>query len=172
MLERFCLGILPLLFVGMLTPGLAPLEAHDQSTTNIEITKAAFRSRVGGVWIGEGLLTGLGPYRSERRFIQVNPNQIVVLHKMTVRRMVMSSDSLLLTFGSASVTLAGADSRGNDVNAKLVGIAGKSSFTFDDGDKWRSVYSAFLPESFVLDVYTNQGGAWTSYLQTVHRRAK
>lgn len=116
-------------------------------------------------------MPGLGLYRSERRFIQISPNEIAILHKMTVRKVLLSADSLTLTFGKTSATLVGADKQGNGIRAKLVESEEPSSFTFEDGD-WRSVYSAFRSDSFVLDVFTDRDGVWTRYLQTIHRRVQ
>jgi hypothetical protein len=143
-----------------------------QLDPSVAALKSALSSRIGGTWVGVGQLPELGAYRSERQFIRISANEIAVLHKMTVGKMLLSFDSLSFVFGASSVELKGEDMRGQALRAHLVKSNDPLSFMFQRGDDWRSVYSAFRPDAFTLDVFTNRDGSWVSYLQTVHRRSK
>ena len=140
--------------------------------SNIIALKSALGSRVGTVWIGEGQLPELGAYRSERQFIRVGPNEIAVLHRMTVGKMLLSYDSLSFIFNGNSVELNGSDMRGQALRAELNNDHDPLNFTFQRGEDWKSVYSDFRPDSFTLEVFTRRDGQWFSYLRTVHKRAR
>lgn len=171
-----------LLACGLLT-GLSPIAAtafaqkaasaaSAPRASNITALKSALSSRVGTVWIGEGQLPELGSYRSERQFIRVGPNEIAVLHKMTVGKMLLSYDSLSFIFNGNSVELSGSDMRGQALKAELNNDRDPLNFTFQRGEDWKSVYSDFRPDSFTLEVFTRRDGQWFSYLRTVHKRAR
>jgi hypothetical protein len=169
---KFSLGVLVVVATPVVCKAQGPLPTTIATAVAPDIlkVKAAFASRVGGIWVGEGTIPGVGAYRSERQFVRLSENQIAVVHRMTASTTLISFDSLSFTFRRDSVLLEGADDRGQRVRAHLVKTEDPASFVFQEGENWRSEYSEFQPDSFVFRAFNKVGGSWTPYLRTAHKR--